>query len=347
MCEENLLRHIYERSEDLSLAFGGIVVGPGDDCAVVRVGGEGRGRNGGSGARDELLLKVDQLVEGVHFLPGTELGRIARKAIGRAVSDIAAMGGTPLYGLAACTLPAGFTNQRANELFDHVAVWARRFGAPLVGGDIAQFTGARGMGDGTLMLSMSVVGRVHGKRGAVLRSTAKVGDGVYVTGALGGSFGGSIGEAESGMGRHLDIEPRVKEGTWLADVLDGSLHAMMDVSDGLGIDAARLGRASSVRLVLEEKQIPVHPDVVSDASQMERLKHALGDGEDFELLFTVDGSVEVPRECELTGTRITRVGRVEEVDENAGINGSAGGFVRWLDGRISSVDNLGWEHGRE
>lgn len=339
MGEEKLLHHIYERSKDLSTAFEGIEVGPGDDCAVVRVGdggGGGRGGRGGAG----ILLKVDQLVEGIHFLAGTKLARIARKAVGRAVSDIAAMGGTPLYGLAACTLPAGFPSKRADELFDQVAFWARRFGAPLVGGDIAQFTGSSGKEEGKLMLSISVVGRVHGVRGAVLRSTAKVGDGVYVTGALGGSFG-------NGNGRHLDVEPRVKEATWLADVLGGSLHSMMDVSDGLGIDAARLGRASSVRLILEEAEIPVHPVVPSGKSHEERVKHALGDGEDFELLFTVDGRVEVPRECTLTGTRLTRIGQVESVEHNGSMNANAGAFVRWKDGKTSTVENLGWEHGHE
>lgn len=346
MGEEKLLRHIYERSVDLSRAYEGIVVGPGDDCAVVKVGNE---ENAGRGSGGELLLKVDQLVEGIHFLPGTELGRVSRKAMGRAVSDIAAMAGTPLYGLAACTLPVGFPSEQADELFDQVAMWARRFNAPLVGGDIAQFTGVKGAGSagkGGLLLSITVVGRVHEKRGAVLRSTAKVGDDVYVTGALGGSFG-------SGMGRHLDVEPRVKEGAWLAGVLGGSLHAMMDVSDGLGIDAARMGRASGVKLMLEEERIPVHDDVAVGGEPVERVKHALGDGEDFELLFAVEGGVDVPRTCELTGTKITRVGRVERVDGNGGERGEggqkerAGAFVCWIDGSRTNVEKFGWEHGRE
>src|SRR4051812_43366535 len=130
MRELELLSRIYARSSDLAALYPQVIVGPGDDCAVVEAAGP--------------MLKVDQLIEGRHFVQGTSLDLIARKALARAVSDIAAMAGTPIAALAACALPRGFPQEPSNQLFEAVSRWARHFGCPLVGGDIASFAEAAG-----------------------------------------------------------------------------------------------------------------------------------------------------------------------------------------------------------
>ena len=134
MRESELLEHIARASSDLG---GDVLVGPGDDAAVVRVGGE------------TLLLTVDQLVEGRHYEPGTAHERVAHKAIARSVSDIAAMGGRPRFTLATAALPAGFED--AAGLFDRMREAAGRLGCPLVGGDIAST-------DGPALFTTTVVG---------------------------------------------------------------------------------------------------------------------------------------------------------------------------------------------
>lgn len=301
MRENQLLSHIYRRSADLSGSFAQVVVGPGDDCAVVRTPAES-------------LLKVDQVIEGRHFVRGTPIDLIARKAIARPVSDVAAMAGRPLAALASASIPESFA--QADALFDACAAWARRFGCPLVGGDISATPAP------VLSLSISVLGFPHSRRGAVLRSGARPGDSLWVTGELGGSFG------PDGLGRHLTFEPRVEEASWLADTLGPSLAAMLDVSDGLGMDAGRLASASGVGVRIEREKVPV-------ASGANGWVAALGDGEDYELLFCVRGVDRLP-ETTPGGTRLTKIGTV--------IEGSACRLV-WNGGEVD-VAQIGFEHGR-
>ncbi|MCB9845041.1 MAG: thiamine-phosphate kinase [Phycisphaeraceae bacterium] len=295
MREMDLLAHIASRSADLG-SFPGVVVGPGDDCAVVR-----------TGSGDLLLLTTDHLVLGRHIAPDAPVEAIARKAIARSVSDIGAMAGRARWGLGTGALPKGYGS--GDALFDAMARWARHWGCPLVGGDVSGV-------EGPLMLTVMVVGEPHRTRGPVLRSGARPGDGVYVTGRIGGSLA---------SGRHATFEPRVVEGAWLADVLGERLHAMMDISDGLGIDAGRLGAASGVRVEIDGDAVPLH----EGAGPVER---AIADGEDYELLFAAEG--DVPRACETAGTAITRIGRVTE----------GTGCVLVVEGREREILGEGWEH---
>jgi thiamine-monophosphate kinase len=300
--ESQLLAHIYERSARLPERFPQVIAGPGHDCAVVRVGGA------------DVLLKVDQLVEGVHFVPATPIDLIARKAVARAVSDIAAAGGAPTAALAGALLPRSFT--QGDALFDAMARWAEGFGCPLVGGDIA----AAPVGQLQLVLSVSILGTPHAGRGPVLRSGARAGDAVYVTGSLGGSF-----EKRTGLGRHLTFEPRLAEALWLCDTLGTNLHAMMDVSDGLGKDATRLAAASGVRLRIEAGAVPRHEGVAD-------WKQAASEGEDYELLFCARPGV--PASCPTTGTPVTRIGSVAP----------GAGCVVVESGREIDAASMGWEH---
>lgn len=290
MRERELLEHIYARSADLA-GRGEIVVGPGDDCAVVRTGA------------GLLAIGVDQLVAGRHFGPDTDIDLIARKAVGRAISDLAAMGAAPCWGLATAVIPDGYA--RADALFDRMAHWARHWGAPLIGGDIAASSGP-------LSLTVTAAGLL-GEHGPVLRSGARAGDAVFVTGAIGGSLA---------SGRHLTFEPRLDAGRTAA----GVATAMIDVSDGLGLDADRVARASGVVLEIDADRVPLQPDVG-------RWREAVSDGEDYELLI-------VGPEGAALGTPIGRA-------RAPGAGESASAWFVTPDGDRIEAARLGWDHGGE
>lgn len=305
MRELELLGHIAESSKGLAASHPRVLAGPGDDCAVVDAGG----------AR-ALLLKTDQVVEGFHFRPGAPPDLIARKALARPLSDVAAMAGEPIAALVAATLPEGYPHGGALALFDAVRRWGGEFSCPVVGGDIS-----RGAG---LALCVSVAGLAHASRGAVRRCGARPGDGVYVTGTVGGSF-----DRSSGLGKHMTFEPRLREAEWLAGTLGPALSAMIDVSDGLGLDAWRIGERSAVALVIDAARVPLtNPgaDVLA----------AMGEGEDYELLFTVRPGFEPPPTCPATGCPITGLGVVEA---------GAGGAWVVHHGRRLDAQGLGYRHG--
>jgi len=321
MREAELLEHVRSLAAAQPTLFPQVVVPPGDDCAVIRLP-----------AGEEVLLKVDQLVEGRHFAASPDwsasrgqpggldraayLDVIARKAIARAVSDLAAMAGTPVCALAAACLPPAFPHEAAHALAESLHRWGAHWSCPVVGGDVASFDVAR---PGPVTLSISAIGLVHATRGPVLRSGARAGDAIYTTGLLGGSLGSDA------MGRHLTFEPRVREARWLADMLGPRLHAMMDLSDGLGIDAARLGRASGVCVRVEEARIPAAAGVIA----------ALRDGEDYELLFAAHPAAEVPHRTP-SGCPLTCVGEA--------VVGTPGATMLRIDGGEVDISRLGWDH---
>jgi len=298
MRERQLLQRIADRSEHIPVRFEHVLVGPGDDCAVTA-----------PDAR-RLVLTTDHLVQDRHFDNTLPLELVARKAVMRSVSDIAAMAAEPAWALATALLPENYAH--ADELFDHMARHARDFGCPLVGGDIATLPASLG---GPISLTVTVGGHAQAP---VLRGGARVGDTVYVTGSLGGSRANH---------RHALATPRVHEALELTEA--ASLHAMIDLSDGLGIDAARIARASGVRLELEAERIPVHPDARD-------VHAALRDGEDYELLFTAPAR-GVP--ASVVGTPITAIGRVA--------SGEPATIVHLPDGSTIDASDQGFEHGSE
>jgi thiamine-monophosphate kinase len=300
--ESDLLAHIYTRSRDLAARFPHILVGPGHDCAAISLPGA-------------ALLKVDQLIEGRHFSPGTSLNLIARKAIARPLSDIAASGGSPLAALAAATLPHNYPH--ADELFDSLARWAVRFNCPLVGGDIAASDSS------PLALSITLIGAPHPLRGPVLRSGARPGDSLYITGSIGASF-----DPATGRGHHLTFDPRLPESRWLCDTLGPDLHAMMDISDGLGRDAGRMALASGVRIRLDAAAIPLSPGAADPL-------RAASQGEDYELLFAT--SSPLPAACPASGVPFTRIGTIEH---GSGCTIKTGSQER-------DAGAMGWDHGRD
>ncbi|MDD5679511.1 MAG: thiamine-phosphate kinase [Kiritimatiellae bacterium] len=236
---------------------GDVVVGPGDDCAVVRPA---------ANARYDYLLKSDPVVEGVHFTRTTLDAAVGHKALGRVLSDIAAMGGEPLWALVNLVVPSAMPVARVMGVYAGLRKLARRWRVAIVGGDVTR--GPR------LEAHVFGVGRVP--RGqAILRSGARLGDYLFVTGALGGSR----------RGKHLAFQPRLAEGRWLQG--RGRATAMIDLSDGLATDLRHLIKQSRVGAELVLSKIPLAPAIRKSALRRTALRHAFCDGEDYELLFTV------------------------------------------------------------
>ncbi len=224
--------------------------GPGDDCAVI----------GKPGDKYWQLLKTDMVVEGIHFLAGEDPRRIGRKAVCRAISDIAAMGGVPAHALVTLAAPASTPVARIVALYSGLEMAARQYGVSIVGGETSR-------SPGPLFLSVALTGRVERDR-CILRSGGHPGDVLYVTGRLGGSL----------AGKHLDFTPRLTEARWL--VTHFKPGAMMDLSDGLAADLPRLAAASGCGYEILREQLPLN--------QGSTAEQALSDGEDYELLFAID-----------------------------------------------------------
>lgn len=231
-------------------------LGPGDDAAVLH---------------DGTVITVDTIVEGVHFAPGTELELVARKALGACLSDLCAMGAIAEAVLVSAQLPPGCDGQR---LAQGLAAWAQRFAVAIAGGDTVATA------PGALALAVTGCGRCPAGRRPWLRSGARPGDTLLVTGPLGGSL----------AGRHLRVRPRSDVVAWLHRQAV-EVHAAMDLSDGLLADLPRLCAASGVGADLRALDLPIHADARQAADP---LMAALGDGEDFELLLALPPAAPAP-----------------------------------------------------
>lgn len=220
----------------------------GDDCAVIS---SPRGR--------DLLLKADLSIEGVHFTRDSKPEDIGARAVARSLSDIAAMGGTPLYCLISMAL-APWTNERwIDGFYRGVYKLLRKSKASLAGGDISHA--------GQFICDVMLCGEIP-KGKALLRSGAQVNDALYVSGPLGGWRNKPV------------IVPRLEFGRNLI----GVATACMDISDGLALDLHRLCKASGVAAELD------HVPLLQGAT----IDEALHDGEDYELLFTAPPRVKAP-----------------------------------------------------
>lgn len=284
----------------------GLLCGVGDDCAVLT----------GSGTRD-WLMTVDAFIEGVHFR--REWGpwaAIGRKAALVNISDIAAMGGRPRFFLVTLAIPSDLPAMMVAEVYSGLREAAECFQMVVIGGDTVG--NKRG-----LTIAITAVGEVpHGR--AVYRRGAKPGDGVYVTGSLGGAAVGlAILQKKSGWAkyapfieRHSAPAPRVAAGQWLAAT--GCLTAMIDLSDGLIGDLEQIGAASGVGMRLEGIRLPLFPDLgaVVSAWGEDPVAYACASGEEYELAFTVAGAREeafqrfLPAAEKTFGHPVTRVGVV-------------------------------------
>jgi len=277
-----------ERSEDAWIAAvagrfpasGRVVVGVGDDVAAVRLG-------------DRIaVLKTDTIVDGVDVrLAECGADAAGRKAVAVCASDLAAAGALPLAVLASVTLPRGTPFETFDALSAGLARGAREVGADVVGGDT-------GVADGPLVVAVSMLGE-PGAMGVVTRRGARPGDALSVTGALGGSI----------LGRHLTFAPRLAASQAL--VRRRIPHAMMDLSDGLLADLPRLCAASGCGADVDAERVPIHDDARRMTAGGDALAHALGDGEDFELLLA-HAPLDAATESDLAreGVVLVRIGTV-------------------------------------
>jgi thiamine-monophosphate kinase len=238
-----------------------VVAGAGDDCAVLDFGLKDR----------VLLFKTDAVVEGIHFNSATAPQQVGHKALGRCLSDIAAMAGTPTAAVVTLALPRAFDPNFVLAIYEGMGALARRHGVAIVGGETTT-------NPERILISVALLGWVERGK-AVLRSGAKPGDALFVSGELGGSL----------AGKHLQFEPRLDEGRWLAQ--NFSIHAMIDLSDGLAGDLRHILKASGVGAELLASAIPISAQARNDSKSGPAAKPALlaalTDGEDFELLFAV------------------------------------------------------------
>lgn len=250
-----------------------VAVGIGDDAAVLR-GPEGQ----------LFLFASDMLVEGVHFRCAHLAAQwVGWKALACNISDIAAMGGRPRWAVVSLGLPPVTPLSFVDALYAGLERCARRFEVAVVGGDTVRAP--------QVIVDVAILGTVQ-PRQLTLRSGARLGDILFVTGRLGGSLR---------SGRHARFTPRLREAQQLLRRV--RVHAMMDLSDGLASDLRQMSRASGMRLRVDASRIPV-------SRTARTLQHALMDGEDFELLFAVGprDSRRVPRR--LGTCPVTRIGRV-------------------------------------
>ncbi len=237
-----------------------VSIGPGDDAAALDFP-----------AASRCLISTDMLLDGACFrLEDAGPYRIGRKAVSVNLSDIAAMAGVPLAIVIAVGLPRSSGMELAQELFRGMEDAANENSVAIIGGDTNTW-------QGPLAISATVVGEAT-ERGPVKRSGARPGDWVFVTGPLGGSI----------LGHHLDFKPRVREALELHRVVD--LGALTDISDGFALDLFHITRESRCGAVTIAKQVPISDAAKRMNDNFSPLDHALCDGEDYELIFTVSAS---------------------------------------------------------
>jgi thiamine-monophosphate kinase len=243
--EDRLLGRLLSR-----LSLGKKVVnGLGDDCAVVETRDH----------RNLLVLKTDCVVAGVHFLPTASALDVGWKAMMRPLSDFAATSAVPQSALITLIAPGQTDVEWVERLYRGLGRAAKRFKVSIVGGETSRTRGP-------VAISVNVVGFVERDR-CVSRRGGRVGEDLFVTGRLGGAM----------RQKHLQFIPRIAESRWLTK--NFSIHAMMDLSDGLGADLPRLAKASGVGFAVEMENLPL--------ARGAKIDDAISEGEDYELLFAI------------------------------------------------------------
>jgi thiamine-monophosphate kinase len=307
-----------EKLRTLVPATGALRVGPGDDAAILDLPG------------GPIAATTDLLVEGVDFFPGEDPERLGRRAMAVNLSDLGAVGAAPEFFLLSVAFPP-----RKGENFPLAVVRgalarARVFGAQLAGGDLSAAA--------EVVVSVALWGRPTGS--PLLRSGARPGDDLFLTGypgqaaaglTLAGRLAAFAAQGSSPTPRFPELpaqhqrrlldayrDPTPPVAVGLAVCREGLAHAAIDVSDGLGLDAGRLARASGVRLVVEKDLLPISPALISFCIMEERdpVELLLGGGDDYELLLAAppDAAFRLGQLCEHLDVRLTRIGRVESGD---------------------------------
>lgn len=313
-----------------------VIVGIGDDAAVLR-----------PSENCDLLACCDLSIEGIHFRTDWASPRlIGRKALAVNLSDIAAMGGVPLYATLSIAI-TGHSSEYIDQLFSGITDLAEAVGVSIIGGDTSS-------SPGPMFIDVSVIGECQQGR-AVLRSGARPGDLIFVTGRLGASGlglkllreGARAANVESDepvqsavqevVRRHLDPEARVAAGRLIGQ--SGLATAMIDISDGLSTDLSHILEESRCGAVIHAETIPIHPAVTMLAGVRgteSPLEMALHSGEEYELLFTVPAARRTHFE-KLAPHLEVPISLIGEIVEGTGIEME-------LDGKRSDVKPLGYEH---
>lgn len=314
----------------------GVTLGIGDDAAMVR---PAPGR--------ELILTSDWTIEDVHFrLKLHPPESVGHRALARAISDVAAMGGRPRWALVSLAISQQVTENWVKKFYSGMSRLARRFDVTIVGGDTSVVAGA-------ITVDIALVGDVAKGR-ALRRAGARPGDQIFVSGTLGLSAlglklleAGSTSRARSAALRaHLYPEPQCALGEWLARRKLAT--AMMDISDGLSLDLARLCRASGVGARISESEIPM-PSIaaVSPApfksprhknravAALDPLALALHGGEDYQLLFTIRARIAAKLPPQFRAVALRRIGTIEESRDVRLIRAS---------GRVELLKPAGFDH---
>jgi thiamine-monophosphate kinase len=266
--------------------------GIGDDCAVLRLP---KGH--------EALVTTDFSLEGMHFLRDWPADAVGHRCLTRGLSDIAAMGGEPIAAFLSLAMPADLPQRWADGFLRGLLKLAKKHGVALAGGDTAQSPAG-------VLADIMVLGSIP-RGNAVLRSGARVGDDIYVTGLLGGSAA-TLERIRAGklkatgrrlspeQRRHFYPEPRVAVGRFLREKKLAS--AMIDISDGLSVDLAHVCEESGVGAWISEAAVPHAPSAT--------LEQALHGGDDYELLFTVPAGKSARMPSEIASVPVTYIGTV-------------------------------------
>lgn len=300
MREFDLLNHIYQSNGKLPDS---VTIAPGDDMGAIKIGD------------DTVLAAVDQLIDQVHVdLKFHSLHQVGRKAVTRNLSDIAAMAAKPLCALATAALPRDFGKARSDELFTAMRDTAATYHCPLIGGDVSIW-------DGPLHLTVTVLATPSGIQ-PVKRSGAKVGDVICVTGQLGKSYP---------TDHHLNFEPRLEIARAISEYPATRPHCMIDISDGLARDLGHLCEMSNTSAVIDASKLPCRDYAT--------WQQAVGDGEDYELLFATDhAAIGSPGTWEVLKTPITVIGRMIASEGQPAVT------IKLENGQQLDLSDRGWEH---
>ena len=285
-----------------------VIIGIGDDCASIRINGD-----------NVFLVTTDMLVEGTHFdLKKSTPGEIGSKSIACSISDIAAMGCSAKYAVVSICFPHGTKTKFARELYRGIKKMADAFNIKIIGGDIVS-------SKKTVVINVTMYGRNEGLK-TISRSGAKVNDVIMVTGALGGSI----------LGKHITFKPRLKEGLLLNKKFN--INSMIDISDGLVADLGHILEESGVGAVLYEDEVPISADAkrLARKTGLSVLHHALHDGEDYELLFTL--SDKESKKLLASRSFPARLSKIGHINKSKGIK------IQDTDGKLKRIKSIGYKH---
>ena len=285
---------------------GNILRSAGDDCCVVR-----------SFGNENIITTIDTFVEGVHFTTDySTWEQIGQRAMAASVSDIAAMGGTPVFSVVSLSMPKTIALDDAVNLFGGLQKTATLYGCPIIGGET---TSTPGM----LTITVTVTGKA-GEHGCILRSGAKAGDSIYLTGTIGDSMAGlmALENKEAGF---EEMKRKFLLPEALIDLSKNlcaqyQINSMIDISDGLSTDINHICTESGCGAVIFEEMLPMSDEFIifSKKNGLEKTDFAISSGEEFELLFTSSDKT-MPDTFSLAGRKVTKIGEIPDIKDGVTI----------------------------